>query len=106
MNERKLTEYLDSLLKAGLPSFDCMVSKDHELLYRRMGGFADAGKTEPIRADQKYLMFSMTKIQTMTPGSGYCRGTPALLYHRDSSVARRDECTHHGLCDGTGHLLL
>ncbi|MBP5354037.1 MAG: beta-lactamase family protein [Lachnospiraceae bacterium] len=66
MNERKLTEYLDSLLKAGLPSFDCMVSKDHELLYRHMGGFADAGKTEPIRADQKYLMFSMTKIQTMT----------------------------------------
>ncbi|MBO4788582.1 MAG: beta-lactamase family protein, partial [Lachnospiraceae bacterium] len=66
MNKDKLTKYLDSLLDAGLPSFDCMVMKDHELLYRHMGGFADAERTQPIRADQKYLMFSMTKIQTMT----------------------------------------
>ena len=66
MNETKLTEYLDSLLEVGLPSFDCIVMKDHELIYRHMGGFADAERTQPIRADQKYLMFSMTKVQTMT----------------------------------------
>ena len=66
MNETKLTEYLDSLLGVGLPSFDCMVSRDHEVIYRHMGGFVDRGGTEPVRADQKYLMFSMTKIQTMT----------------------------------------
>ena len=66
MNATKLTEYLDSLLKVGLPSFDCMIMKDHQLIYRHMGGFADAERTQPIREDQKYLMFSMTKIQTMT----------------------------------------
>ena len=66
MNATKLTEYLDSLLKVGLPSFDCMIMKDHQLIYRHMGGFADTERTQPIREDQKYLMFSMTKIQTMT----------------------------------------
>lgn len=66
MNEAKLTQYLDSLLEAGLPSFDCMVMKDHRVIFRHMGGYADAERTQPIRADQKYLMFSMTKIQTMT----------------------------------------
>ncbi len=66
MNFDSLTKYLDSLAERGIPSFDCAIRKDHKEIYRHMGGYADAAKTEPIRADQRYLMFSMTKIQTMT----------------------------------------
>ena len=66
MNFDKITNFLDSLTEGGLPSFDCMISRDHEVLYRHMDGTSDHAHTVPIRADQLYLMFSMTKIQTMT----------------------------------------
>ena len=66
MNKERIREYLDSLLSEGLPSFDVIIRKDHEEVFRYLGGFADAAKTQPIQPDSRYLMFSMTKIQTMT----------------------------------------
>lgn len=66
LDENKLTEYLDSLLDKGIPSVDCMVYHDHDLIYRHMNGTVDIAKTQKVRKDQRYLMFSMTKVQTMT----------------------------------------
>ena len=66
MNKNRIREYLDSLPAEGLPSFDVIIRKDHEEVFRYLGGFADAAKTQPIQPDSRYLMFSMTKIQTMT----------------------------------------
>ncbi|MBO4685688.1 MAG: beta-lactamase family protein [Lachnospiraceae bacterium] len=66
MNKDRIREYLDSLLTEGLPSFDVIIRKDHTEVFRYLGGFADAAKTQPIQPDSRYLMFSMTKIQTMT----------------------------------------
>ena len=66
MNKNRIREYLDSLLAEGLPSFDVIIRKDHEEVFRYLGGFADTAKTQPIQPDSRYLMFSMTKIQTMT----------------------------------------
>lgn len=66
MDTQKITEYLDSLAEKGIPSVDMIVMKDHEVVYRHMNGFTDEAKTLPVRADQRYLMFSMTKVQTMT----------------------------------------
>ncbi len=66
LNEEKLTEYLDSLLDLGIPSVDCIVYKDHKQIYRHMNGTVDIDKKNAVRADQRYLMFSMTKVQTMT----------------------------------------
>jgi len=67
MNADKLTQYLDSLLPTyGIPSVDCIVYKNHKEIYRHMAGTSDADRTVPIKADQKYLMFSMTKVMTMT----------------------------------------
>lgn len=57
MNFEKITNYLDSLKEKGIPSVDCMISEDHKVLYRHSYG---------AREDQRYLIFSMTKIQTMT----------------------------------------
>lgn len=66
MNEQRITDYLDSLIDLGIPSVDCIVYHDHELVYRHMNGTVDIDKTKAVAADQRYLMFSMTKVQTMT----------------------------------------
>ncbi len=65
MNLQGITEYLDSLKKRGIPSVDCLVYKNHEQIYRYMNGTADAAGTKQIAGDELYLMFSMTKVQTM-----------------------------------------
>ena len=65
-NETRLTDYLDSLLDKGIPSVDCIVYQDHKQIYRHMNGTVDIAKTKAVQADQRYLMFSMTKVQTMT----------------------------------------
>ncbi|MBR5421231.1 MAG: beta-lactamase family protein [Lachnospiraceae bacterium] len=62
----KMTAYLDSLTEKGIPSVDCIVYQDHKQIYRHMNGTSDAAKTKKVQADQRYLMFSMTKVQTMT----------------------------------------
>lgn len=66
MDFEKITAYLDSLEARGIPSVDCMIYKNHELLYRHRNGTTDEKKEKKIRGDELYLMFSMTKVQTMT----------------------------------------
>lgn len=66
MNLTKLTEYLETLPDRGIPSVDCMIYKDHEPVYRHMCGTTDAEYTKTVQGDELYLMFSMTKVQTMT----------------------------------------
>ncbi|MDO5149620.1 MAG: serine hydrolase domain-containing protein [Oscillospiraceae bacterium] len=66
MEFSKLTNYLDSLKEKGIPSVDCIVYENHNLLYRHMNGEVDATKTVKIQGNEMYLMFSMTKVQTMT----------------------------------------
>ena len=65
MNFEKITEYLDSLPGKGIPSVDCMIYENHKPLYRHMAGHVDADGTKDIQGNEKYLMFSMTKVQTM-----------------------------------------
>ncbi len=65
-NSKRMTEFLDSLIELGVPSVDCIVYKDHEQIYRHMNGTVDLAKTKKVEADQLYLMYSMTKVQTMT----------------------------------------
>ncbi len=66
MNLEKITEFLDSLEARGIPSVDCMIYRDHELVYRHMNGTTDEKKEKKIDGSEVYLMFSMTKVQTMT----------------------------------------
>ncbi|MBP5358115.1 MAG: beta-lactamase family protein [Treponema sp.] len=65
-DQDKMTRYLDSLLDLGVPSVDCIVYQNHKQIYRHMNGTVDVEKTKKVSADQRYLMFSMTKVQTMT----------------------------------------
>lgn len=66
LDEKKLTAYLDSLLEKGIPSVDCIVYRDHQMIYRHMNGTVDKAGKVKVQPDQRYLMFSMTKVQTMT----------------------------------------
>ena len=65
-NSEKMTEYLDSLLNTGIPSVDCIVYENHKQIYRHMNGYIDKAQTVKVKPDTLYLMFSMTKVQTMT----------------------------------------
>lgn len=66
MNFEVITEYLDSLVeKEGIPSVDCIIYHDHKEVFRHMHGTCDDKRTIPVMKDQRYLMFSMTKVQTM-----------------------------------------
>lgn len=67
MNFEKITKYLDSLPETyGIPSTDCIIMKDHEQVYRHMNGTTDREHKKAVNEKAQYLMFSMTKIQTMT----------------------------------------
>lgn len=66
MNLQGLTDYLNALEEKGIPSVDCIVYKEHEQIYRHMNGHTDAEGKKPVCGDELYLMFSMTKVQTMT----------------------------------------
>ena len=58
MDFDKLTNYLDSLVtNEDFPSVDCIIYKDHEMIYRHMYGTSDKAKSIPIKDNQLYLMF-------------------------------------------------
>lgn len=61
-----LTKYLDSVVEMGVPSVDMIIYRDHKMIYRHMNGTVDTDKKVPVSPDQRYLMFSMTKVITMT----------------------------------------
>lgn len=65
MNYEGITKYLDSLVESGIPSVDCIIYKKHEQIYRHMSGTIDEQRSRKIQGDELYLMFSMTKVQTM-----------------------------------------
>lgn len=65
MDFEKITKYLDSLAEYDIPSVDCMICEDHRVLYRHMCGTVDEKRQKAISGNEQYLMFSMTKIQTM-----------------------------------------
>lgn len=66
MNLQGITEYLDSLEEAGIPSVDCSIYQEHKQIYRHMNGTTDMNRSTKMQGDELYLMFSMTKVQTMT----------------------------------------
>ena len=67
MNFNKLTDYLDRLGEDyGVPGYDLIVRKDHETVYRRMGGFSDYEGKRPVSDRDLYFLYSATKVITMT----------------------------------------
>ena len=66
LNKEKLKEYLDEIVAKGVPSVDLIVYKDHKEVFRYLTGTVDKEHKTAVSKEQLYLMFSMTKVQTMT----------------------------------------
>lgn len=64
MDFTELTAYLDSIPALGVPGCDMAIYKDHKLLYHHSAGFRDAEKTQPVKPDDTYWLFSCTKLFT------------------------------------------
>lgn len=64
MDFSQVTAYLDALTAGGVPSADLVIMQDHRQLYRHMAGWRDVNKTQPLRGDETYLLFSCTKVFT------------------------------------------
>ena len=67
MNFHLLEQYLDSLNEEyGIPALDVIVTREHETVFRRMIGFSDPEGKKPVSPEDFYLLFSCTKLITMT----------------------------------------
>ena len=67
MDFSKLTEYIDSLKDVyGIPAADCLITKDHETVYRHMTGYSDYENTKPLTDQTIFRLFSATKLVTVT----------------------------------------
>lgn len=67
MNFDKLTQYMDSLRKEyGIHAADCKITKDRQVVYRHMMGYADYEEETPLSDKNLFRLFSATKVITMT----------------------------------------
>ncbi len=81
MNFHLLEQYLDSLNEEyGIPALDVIVTKDHETVYRHMVGHSDSEGKRPVSARDMYLMYSCTKVVTMTAMMQLIEAGKASLY--------------------------
>lgn len=63
----EITKYLDSVVSDWkVPSVDCVIFQNHKQIYRHFAGTVDEKRCKPIEGNEQYLMFSMTKVITMT----------------------------------------
>lgn len=64
MDFSKLTAYLDSLDKMGVPANDLMVTVGGECVYRHQSGCRDLEGKTPMNGEEVYWVYSMTKPLT------------------------------------------
>ena len=64
MDFTELTAYLDSIPALGVPRCDMAIYQDHKQVYRHSAGYRDAAKTQPVKPDDTYWLFSCTKLFT------------------------------------------
>ena len=69
MDFSRLIANLDSLeQRYAVPGFDMIITRDHETVFRHMGGCSDYEKRVPVCGRELYYIFSATKVITMTAG--------------------------------------
>ena len=68
MNFDRLKAFQDRLVAWRIPGNDCIVTKDHEEVYRYMTGWADHEAGRPMRGDELYFFWSASKVITSSLG--------------------------------------
>ena len=67
MNFTNLKNYMDRLVSEyNVPGVDCIVYKDHQQLFRYYTGMSDIENQKKMQGDELYIIFSMTKMLTVT----------------------------------------
>ena len=57
-----LSAFLDSLVEdKGIPGVDMVIYQDHTSIFRHNAGFRDVARTQPVRHDDTYFIYSCTK---------------------------------------------
>ena len=93
MNFHLLEQYLDSLNEEyRIPALDVIVTKDHETVYRHMTGFSDHEGKHPVSEKDFYLMYSCTKVVTMTAMMQLIETGKVRLYDPVSRFLPEWEC--------------
>ena len=81
VNFHLLEQYLDSLEEEyDIPGLDVIVTKEHETVFRRLVGHSDAARRKPVSERDFYLLFSCTKVVTMTAMMQLLEAGKASLY--------------------------
>ena len=62
----KVTEFLDSYIKDGMPFYDCAVMKDGVCVYRHSNGYTDTENKTAVTGKEKYNIYSCSKLITCT----------------------------------------
>lgn len=64
MNFQFLTEFLDGLPAKGIPGTDCVVTEGYRTVYRHFSGFSDREAKTPMRGDERFYLYSCSKVVT------------------------------------------
>ncbi len=68
MDFSRMRAFQDYLVNWRIPGCDCMVTKDHETVYRYHTGWADREAGRPMTGDELYFFWSASKIITTSLG--------------------------------------
>lgn len=67
MKFTRLEEHLNRMMRDyGIPGVDCSVYREHEEIFRFCGGYADIEAKRELKKDDLYIIFSMSKMLTVT----------------------------------------
>ena len=63
MNFQPIADYMEQVLvgEKHVPGCDVQITRNHEVLFRHSCGFRNYQKTEPVRQDDMYFLYSCTK---------------------------------------------
>ncbi|MBR4896265.1 MAG: serine hydrolase, partial [Clostridia bacterium] len=64
MDFTRLKAFQDYLAGWRIPGNDCIVTKDHAVVYRYMTGWADREAGREMRGDELYFFWSASKVIT------------------------------------------
>lgn len=67
MNFTNLKNCMAKMIREyNVPGLDCIVYKDHEMVFRYFAGMSDIENNKEMKGDELFLLFSMTKMLTCT----------------------------------------
>ncbi len=66
MDFTPLARFVDSLIDYGIPSADILVKQGHKTLFAHRAGWKDMENRIPLQGDERYFMYSCSKVITCT----------------------------------------